>query len=56
MSRSVSVSANAACEELIGVAKSRWEEEEGDYRDDVSIAYACNLKHYFLKHTHRFYQ
>lgn len=28
--------ANAACQELIEVAKLRWQEEEGDYRDDVS--------------------
>lgn len=26
-----------ACQELIEEAASRWQEEEGDYRDDVSV-------------------
>ena len=26
-----------ACQELIETAAARWQEEEGDYRDDVSI-------------------
>ena len=50
VSRTIDFSANVACEELIGVAKSRWEEEEGDYRDDVRICFLFSSLHQFLKH------
>ena len=32
--------ATAACQELIAAAMMRWEEAEGDYRDDVRYTYA----------------
>lgn len=30
-----------ACQELIETAAARWQEEEGDYRDDVSFFAVC---------------
>lgn len=29
---------HTACQELIETAAARWQEEEGDYRDDVSVS------------------
>jgi hypothetical protein len=32
----IGMGAHYACQELIQTAAVRWQEEEGDYRDDVS--------------------
>ena len=37
VSRYLGEGADIACEELIQTAATRWQEEEGDYRDDVSV-------------------
>ena len=39
MQEKIDTGVDEACQELIEVAASRWAEEEGDYRDDVSIIY-----------------
>ena len=41
-----------ACQELIEVAASRWQEEEGDYRDDVSSALVVPL--FFLNSLYHY--
>lgn len=32
-----------ACQELIEISASRWQDEEGDYRDDVSSTFTLTL-------------
>lgn len=36
VAKNISKGANAACKALIEAATSRWREEEGDYRDDIT--------------------
>lgn len=35
-----------ACQELIETAAARWQEEEGDYRDDVSLLFIISVSRY----------
>lgn len=35
-----------ACQELIEESASRWQEEEGDYRDDVSVVQFFSIRIY----------
>lgn len=37
ISANIALGAEKACQLLIEAATNRWAEEEGDYRDDVSI-------------------
>jgi hypothetical protein len=41
--RSLDRGCHDACQELIETAAARWQEEEGDYRDDVRYCAACVL-------------
>ena len=48
VSKHIAKGANAACKALIEAATSRWREEEGDYRDDVSVYLLCPAPPSFL--------